>query len=144
MELGPGRSWGESGRSSGYVCVLGQFLWDVDPGLPADKAGMKAGDRLVAVAGESVDGLGHEETVSKIREQGSCVSLVVVDPEADRFFSMVSKRQGWEKGEMEEGSGATGLLYLLSHAPRPGPPVPPPLLGECRDCCLSSGLSSGG
>ncbi|NP_001178925.1 Na(+)/H(+) exchange regulatory cofactor NHE-RF4 [Rattus norvegicus] len=68
---------------------LGQFLWEVDPGLPADKAGMKAGDRLVAVAGESMDGLGHEETVSRIRAQGSCVSLVVVDPEADRFFSMV-------------------------------------------------------
>ncbi|XP_014395370.1 PREDICTED: Na(+)/H(+) exchange regulatory cofactor NHE-RF4 [Myotis brandtii] len=32
---------------------LGQFLWEVDPGLPADKAGMQAGDRLVAVAGES-------------------------------------------------------------------------------------------
>lgn len=68
---------------------LGQFLWEVDPGLPADKAGMKPGDRLVAVAGESVDGLGHEETVSRIRAQGSCVSLIVVDPEADRFFSMV-------------------------------------------------------
>ncbi|KAM9220520.1 Na(+)/H(+) exchange regulatory cofactor NHE-RF4 [Dugong dugon] len=68
---------------------LGQFLWEVDPGLPAEKAGMQAGDRLVAVAGESVEGLGHEETVSRIRAQGSCVSLIVVDPEADRFFSMV-------------------------------------------------------
>ncbi|XP_007934625.1 Na(+)/H(+) exchange regulatory cofactor NHE-RF4 [Orycteropus afer afer] len=68
---------------------LGQFLWEVDPGLPAEKAGMLAGDRLVAVAGESVEGLSHEETVSRIRAQGSCVSLVVIDPEADRFFSMV-------------------------------------------------------
>lgn len=74
-----------------YVYVLGQFLWEVDPGLPADKAGMKAGDRLVAVAGESVDGLCHEETVSRIRAQGSRVSLIVVDPEADRFFNMVRK-----------------------------------------------------
>ncbi|XP_057172995.1 Na(+)/H(+) exchange regulatory cofactor NHE-RF4 isoform X1 [Ursus arctos] len=67
----------------------GQFLWEVDPGLPAEKAGMQAGDRLVAVAGESVEGLGHEETVSRIRAQGSCVSLIVVDPKTDRFFSMV-------------------------------------------------------
>ncbi|XP_037360180.1 Na(+)/H(+) exchange regulatory cofactor NHE-RF4 isoform X2 [Talpa occidentalis] len=67
----------------------GQFLREVDPGLPAEKAGMKAGDRLVAVAGESVEGLGHEEIVSRIRAQGSRVSLTVVDPEADRFFSMV-------------------------------------------------------
>ncbi|XP_029812799.1 Na(+)/H(+) exchange regulatory cofactor NHE-RF4 isoform X2 [Suricata suricatta] len=66
----------------------GQFLWEVDPGLPAEKAGMQAGDRLVAVAGESVEGLGHEETVSRIQAQGSSASLTVVDPEADRFFSM--------------------------------------------------------
>lgn len=63
---------------------------------------MKAGDRLVAVAGESVDGLGHEETVSRIRAQGSCVSLVVVDPEADRFFSMVRDWVG-ERVGMGEG-----------------------------------------
>nr|XP_020142328.1 Na(+)/H(+) exchange regulatory cofactor NHE-RF4 isoform X1 [Microcebus murinus]XP_020142329.1 Na(+)/H(+) exchange regulatory cofactor NHE-RF4 isoform X1 [Microcebus murinus] len=67
----------------------GQFLREVDPGQPAEKAGMQAGDRLVAVAGESMEGLGHEETVSRIRAQGSHVSLIVVDPEADRFFSMV-------------------------------------------------------
>uniref|UniRef100_H0VUI6 NHERF family PDZ scaffold protein 4 n=1 Tax=Cavia porcellus TaxID=10141 RepID=H0VUI6_CAVPO len=68
---------------------LGQFLWEVDPGLPAEKAGMRAGDRLVAVAGESVEALRHEETVSRIREQGSRVTLIVVDAEADRFFRMV-------------------------------------------------------
>ncbi|XP_053451212.1 Na(+)/H(+) exchange regulatory cofactor NHE-RF4 isoform X1 [Nycticebus coucang] len=67
----------------------GQFLREVDPGQPAEKAGMQAGDRLVAVAGESVEGLGHEETVSRIRAQGSRVSLTVVDPAADRFFTMV-------------------------------------------------------
>lgn len=50
---------------------------------------MQAGDRLVAVAGESVEGLGHEETVSRIRAQGSRLSLTVVDPAADRFFSTV-------------------------------------------------------
>ncbi|XP_049976050.1 Na(+)/H(+) exchange regulatory cofactor NHE-RF4 isoform X6 [Alexandromys fortis] len=76
-------------EEKGLDGCLGQFLWEVDPGLPADKAGMKAGDRLVAVAGESVDGLCHEETVSRIRAQGSRVSLIVVDPEADRFFNMV-------------------------------------------------------
>ncbi|KAB0389914.1 hypothetical protein E2I00_008589 [Balaenoptera physalus] len=56
--------WGSVGRSSEDVCIPGQFLWEVDPGLPAEKAGMQAGDRLVAVAGESVEGLGHEETVT--------------------------------------------------------------------------------
>lgn len=87
---------------------------------------MKAGDRLVAVAGESVDGLGHEETVSRIRAQGSCVSLIVVDPEADRFFNMVRVRDRvGERVGMEQGSGA----YRFSPQ-TPGTPVSPPLLGE--------------
>ncbi|KAL2807391.1 Na(+)/H(+) exchange regulatory cofactor NHE-RF4 isoform 2 [Daubentonia madagascariensis] len=76
-------------EEKGLDGLPGQFLREVDPGQPADKAGMQAGDRLLAVAGESVEGLGHEETVSRIRAQGSRVSLIVVDPEADRFFSMV-------------------------------------------------------
>ena len=72
----------------------------MDPGLPAEKAGMQAGDRLVAVAGESVEGLGHEETVSRIRAQGSSVSLTVVDRKADRFFSMVrAEGRGLEWGQ---------------------------------------------
>lgn len=96
---GLGWHWGQRGRSHEDVYALGQFLWEVDPGLPAEKAGMQAGDRLVAVAGESVEGLGHEETVSRIREQGSSVSLTVVDPEADRFFSMVrAEGPGLERG----------------------------------------------
>ena len=48
---------------------------------------------MVAVAGESVEGLGHEETVAKIRAQGSSVSLIVMDPQADGFFRRV-RREG--------------------------------------------------
>ncbi|XP_042538882.1 Na(+)/H(+) exchange regulatory cofactor NHE-RF4 isoform X3 [Dipodomys spectabilis] len=84
---------------------LGHFLWEVDPGLPAEKAGMQDGDRLVAVAGESVEGLSHEETVCRIRAQGTYVSLIVLDPEADRFFNMVTPggsaaRAGLETGDV--------------------------------------------
>lgn len=64
---------------------------------------MRAGDRLVAVAGESVEALRHEETVSRIREQGSRVTLIVVDAEADRFFRMVGaeRREGREQSRAE-------------------------------------------
>ncbi|XP_037003075.2 Na(+)/H(+) exchange regulatory cofactor NHE-RF4 isoform X3 [Artibeus jamaicensis] len=75
-----------------YNQLSRKFLREVNPGLPAERAGMQDGDRLVAVAGESVEGLGHEETVYRIRAQGSRVSLTVVDPEADHFFSMVRVR----------------------------------------------------
>lgn len=119
---------------------LGQFLREVDPGLPADLAGMKAGDRLLAVAGESVEGLGHEETVSRIRAQGTRVALTVVDPEADRFFRMVR---------------LSPLLFLEgAEAPAPPPQAetedppgedaapPPSPRGSCQ-CCLYPGPGGG-
>lgn len=108
---------GKQGRNIEDAYVPGQFLWEVDPGLPAERAGMQAGDRLVAVAGESVEGLSHEETVSRIRAQGSCISLTVVDPKADRFFSMVRAEgqglgwgQKWSRAQVE--GEATGLFSL--------------------------------
>ncbi|KAM5184952.1 Na(+)/H(+) exchange regulatory cofactor NHE-RF4 [Callospermophilus lateralis] len=115
---------------------LGQFLWEVDPGLPAEKAGMQAGDRLVAVAGESVEGLGHEETVSRIRAQGSCVSLIVVDREADRFFSMVrlSPLLFLECTEAAASPQDTGSAFLVEteDLPDENTTIPPGPLGSCK------------
>ncbi|XP_023603509.1 Na(+)/H(+) exchange regulatory cofactor NHE-RF4 [Myotis lucifugus] len=125
---------------------LGQFLWEVDPGLPADKAGMQAGDRLVAVAGESVEGLGHEETVSRIRAQGSRVALTVVDPEADRFFRMVrlspllflesaeapASPQSTRSASGAETEDPPGADTALPRAPR-----------GSRQCCLYPGPGGG-
>ncbi|XP_059039193.1 Na(+)/H(+) exchange regulatory cofactor NHE-RF4 isoform X1 [Mustela lutreola] len=117
----------------------GQFLWEVDPGLPAEKAGMQAGDRLVAVAGESVEGLGHEETVARIRAQGSCVSLIVVDPKADRFFSMVrlSPLLFLESTEAPASSQETCSASLVETKDLPVEDTALPLVpGGSRQCSL--------
>ncbi|KAM6158614.1 Na(+)/H(+) exchange regulatory cofactor NHE-RF4 [Rhynchocyon petersi] len=126
---------------------LGQFLWEVDPGLPAEKAGMQAGDRLVAVAGESVEGLGHEETVSRIRAQGSCISLVVVDPEADRFFSMVRLSpllflESTEVFASPQDILAAAPLVEVTDPPAEDTAVLPALLGS-RRCLLYPGTGGG-
>nr|XP_045001823.1 Na(+)/H(+) exchange regulatory cofactor NHE-RF4 isoform X1 [Jaculus jaculus] len=124
----------------------GQFLWEVDPGLPAEKAGMQAGDRLLAVAGESVEGLGHEETVSRIRAQGSCVSLVVINPEADRFFSMVrlSPLLFLESTETISSPQAVSLPSLVETEDPPveGTAEPPGPIGP-RQCFLYPGPGGG-
>uniref|UniRef100_A0A8C8AE95 PDZ domain containing 3 n=1 Tax=Otus sunia TaxID=257818 RepID=A0A8C8AE95_9STRI len=60
--------------------ATGQFLWDVDAGLPAEQAGMKEGDRLLAVNGESIEGLDHQQTVLRIRARDDQVTLLVIDP----------------------------------------------------------------
>ncbi|NXA51018.1 NHRF4 protein, partial [Nothocercus julius] len=76
----------EENCSSG---TTGEFLWEVDAGLPAERAGMKEGDRLLAVNGESIEGLNHQETVMRIRAQDEQVTLLVIDPAGDKFYRSV-------------------------------------------------------
>lgn len=79
----------------------GQFLCEMDTGLPADRAGMRDGDRLLAVNGEGVEGLCHQEVVDMIRASGNQVTLLVIDPDGDKFFSSVrpsriaAQCEGW-------------------------------------------------
>ncbi|XP_044528936.1 Na(+)/H(+) exchange regulatory cofactor NHE-RF1 isoform X2 [Gracilinanus agilis] len=62
---------------------VGQFIRLVEPGSPAEKAGLLAGDRLVEVNGENVEQESHQQVVSRIRAALNSVRLLVVDPEAD-------------------------------------------------------------
>ncbi|KAG9482578.1 hypothetical protein GDO78_011322, partial [Eleutherodactylus coqui] len=65
----------------------GQFLRELDPGLPAEVAGMREGDRLLGVNGQSVEALQHEDIVRLIQESGNQVTLLVISNEGDRFYS---------------------------------------------------------
>nr|DBA16145.1 TPA: hypothetical protein GDO54_003568 [Pyxicephalus adspersus] len=64
----------------------GQFLRELDPGLPAEVAGMREGDRLLGVNKQSVENLEHEDIVSLIQQSGNQVSLIVISNEGDRFY----------------------------------------------------------
>ncbi|XP_070808622.1 Na(+)/H(+) exchange regulatory cofactor NHE-RF4 [Pituophis catenifer annectens] len=66
-----------------------QFLRDLDAGLPAEKAGMREGDCLLAVNGEIVEELDHQEVVSRIRSDSQRVTLLVIDSEGSKFYNMV-------------------------------------------------------
>ncbi|XP_048369506.1 Na(+)/H(+) exchange regulatory cofactor NHE-RF4 [Sphaerodactylus townsendi] len=67
----------------------GQFLRELDAGLPAEKAGMRDGDQLLGVNGESVEGLSHHRMVSKILADSKRVTLLVIDSEGSQFFDLV-------------------------------------------------------
>lgn len=60
---------------------------------------MREGDRVLAVNGESIEGLDHEQTVRRIRAREDQVTLLVIDPAGDEFYHSV-------------GPGGTLLLWL--------------------------------
>ncbi|GAB6029692.1 hypothetical protein CHUAL_005416 [Chamberlinius hualienensis] len=55
-----------------------QYLDDVDPGGPADLAGLSRGDFLIAINGEDVSHVSHEYVVNLIRKSGSSVTMTVI------------------------------------------------------------------
>lgn len=59
---------------------MGQFIRLVEPDTPASVAGLLAGDRLVFVNGESVEGESHQQVVARIRATIGALELIVVDP----------------------------------------------------------------
>lgn len=57
----------------------GQFVRLVEPDTPASAAGLLAGDRLMFVNGDSVEGESHQQVVAKIRATVGRLELIVVD-----------------------------------------------------------------
>ncbi|KAM8999033.1 Na(+)/H(+) exchange regulatory cofactor NHE-RF1 isoform X2 [Sarcophilus harrisii] len=82
---------------------VGQFIRLVEPGSPAEKAGLLAGDRLVEVNGENVEQESHQQVVSRIRAALNSVRLLVVDPETDERLQKlgIQVREELLRGEAE-------------------------------------------
>ncbi|KFO93127.1 Na(+)/H(+) exchange regulatory cofactor NHE-RF1, partial [Buceros rhinoceros silvestris] len=64
----------------------GQYVRAVDPGSPAEAAGLAPQDRIIEVNGVSVEGKQHSDVVAAIKAGGDETRLLVVDALTDEFF----------------------------------------------------------
>jgi len=59
----------------------GQYIGKVDDGSPAETAGLRQGDRILEVNGESIGLKTHKQVVELIKQNSEETKLLVVDPE---------------------------------------------------------------
>eukprot|EP00094_Tigriopus_californicus_P005035 TCALIF_04849-PA protein Name:"Similar to SLC9A3R1 Na(+)/H(+) exchange regulatory cofactor NHE-RF1 (Homo sapiens)" AED:0.17 eAED:0.17 QI:0/-1/0/1/-1/1/1/0/272 len=64
----------------------GQYIGKVDESSPAEKAGLKEGDRIIEVNGVNINHENHKQVVSRIKASPNETRLLVVDAEAENFF----------------------------------------------------------
>ncbi|XP_056611134.1 Na(+)/H(+) exchange regulatory cofactor NHE-RF3 [Triplophysa dalaica] len=90
-------------RADGYGFMLkaepnraGHYIGEIDKGSPAERAGLKDSDRLVAVNGDEIHSCTHEEVVEKIHQQGNKCCLLVLDAVTEQMYKL---------------GGASPLLY---------------------------------
>ncbi|MBN3287616.1 NHRF3 protein, partial [Polyodon spathula] len=130
---------------------LGHFIKGIDAGSPADKAGLKDMDRLVAVNGDPVDSLEHEQVVEKIRQCGKKSTLLVVDGETDQMYKMacVSPLLYWDEvldshSEAAEPTADTPSQESGEHKPIPAAATPSQDSSEHKSrLCLLEKTSGG-
>uniref|UniRef100_A0A663DV74 Na(+)/H(+) exchange regulatory cofactor NHE-RF n=1 Tax=Aquila chrysaetos chrysaetos TaxID=223781 RepID=A0A663DV74_AQUCH len=105
----------------------GQFIRLVEAGSPAERSGLRAGDRLLEVDGENVERESHQQVVERIRAAAGAVSLLVVDPLADEQL----QKRGGPGTEPPVGGGQAA----------PEPAELSPLQEELRPrlCCMKKG-----
>lgn len=61
----------------------GQYIGKVDEGSPAEAAGLRQGDRILEVNGESIANKNHKQVVELIKTLPNETKLLVVDPDED-------------------------------------------------------------
>ncbi|KAM9770852.1 LOW QUALITY PROTEIN: Na(+)/H(+) exchange regulatory cofactor NHE-RF2 [Menidia menidia] len=91
-----------------------QFVRSVDPDSPAQRGGVRAGDRVLEVNGVTTGDLRHSEVVALIRAGGQEVRLLVVDQNTDELFLRL--------GIMPTSSHIREVY--VDEAPPPPPPPP--------------------
>ncbi|KAJ8950335.1 hypothetical protein NQ318_021195 [Aromia moschata] len=92
----------------------GQYIGKVDEGSPAEAAGLRQGDRILEVNGESIANKTHKQVVELIKAQTGETKLLVVDPDEDGVIPTEvnknnEKQNDKNKTEKEQENGQLNL-----------------------------------
>ncbi|KAL5482085.1 hypothetical protein EMCRGX_G022368 [Ephydatia muelleri] len=114
---------------SGRLYAPMQYISAVLEGGPAEKAGLKVGDRILEVNSNGVEGADHQTVVQHIRQSGNAVKLLVVsvseeearklEPETTTSPSDYLERRSVPisipelKKQKEEGSGVEYVTFEI-------------------------------
>lgn len=96
----------------------GQFIRLVEAGSPAERSGLRAGDRLLEVDGTNVERESHQQVVERIRAAAGAVRLLVVQPLREEPPGTHGDTDGREQREPPAergGHGDTELRPRLCH-----------------------------
>jgi C-terminal processing protease CtpA/Prc len=64
----------------------GQYIGKVDPGSPAEAAGLREGDRIVEVNGTNIAMENHQQVVERIKAVSDETKFLVVDESTDNYY----------------------------------------------------------
>lgn len=91
----------------------GQYIGKVDEGSPAEAAGLRQGDRILEVNGESIANKTHKQVVELIKAETGETKLLVIDPEEDGIIPTEveknEKQNNHAKKEKEQDNGQLNL-----------------------------------
>ena len=97
----------------------GQFIGKVDPGSPAEAAGLKEQDRIIEVNGTNIGNENHQQVVQRIKSVPDETRLLVVDAEADNYYK---DKKIVVRGDMPNVSFKSNVE---TQEEPPTPPAPP-------------------
>lgn len=88
----------------------GQYIGKVDDGSPAEAAGLRQGDRILEVNGESIANKTHKEVVELIKGLSNETNLLVVD-QGDTYI-LESTKKSEEQANNNSKEKENGVLNL--------------------------------
>ena len=67
----------------------GHYVEEVDPGGPAERAGLKTGDRVIQINGMNIEADDHDDVIQRLRQCEVEVLLLVTDSKADTHYKNI-------------------------------------------------------